>query len=178
MTSLIEQLLAGDEQAVASFLSYLLRPNSSLFKKNDSHEMKTRRKFSMMFFLDAVDSLPTLHKQTNLQAWFIKIAANKTADFLSKKKIEIIPLLADALSLKLFAHEINQPEFQMEKNKMRDRIEASFYTVIRRYQQILRLHYEDEIPVKILPLSLNLSFKSATISSLSCHGNFLKEVIL
>jgi len=33
--------------------------------------------------------------------------------------------------LELLHHEINQPEFQMEKNKMRDRIEASFYTGIR-----------------------------------------------
>jgi len=83
MTSLIEQLLAGDEQAV---LLFIIPTRRILRLKKRSHEMKTRRKFSMMFFLDAVDSLPTLHKQTNVQAWLYKIAANKTLISIGKRK--------------------------------------------------------------------------------------------
>jgi RNA polymerase sigma factor (sigma-70 family) len=67
-------------------------------------------------FLEAVDSLPTLQKQTNLKAWLYKIAHNKMVDFYRKKKIKSF-LLSQLPYLELFAHEIHQPEFILEKKK-------------------------------------------------------------
>jgi RNA polymerase sigma factor (sigma-70 family) len=58
------------------------------------------------------------------------------------------------------AQEINQPEFQYEKDKMRDKIEAAFYALSSKYQEILRLHYEEKVPVKQIALRFDLSFKA------------------
>jgi RNA polymerase sigma factor (sigma-70 family) len=62
--------------------------------------------------------------------------------------------------LQIVAAEINQPEFQFEKNKIRDRIEFAFKSLPEVYRRILKLHYEEKISVKELAVILNLSFKA------------------
>jgi RNA polymerase sigma factor (sigma-70 family) len=80
-------------------------------------------------------------------------------DFYRKEKIKSI-LLSGMPFFEVVASEINQPEFQFEKNKIRDGIELALHGLSLRYREILRLHYEEKIPIKTLAIKMNLSFKA------------------
>src|SRR5438309_8802293 len=151
MNNLVDRILSGDSQAVIDFyklyspkiLRYLIK---RLPRKEDAQEVLND------VFLEAVDALPTLHKHENLQAWLFKIAHNEIVDFYRKRKIKSF-LFTQIPYLELIAEEISQPEFQMEKDRIRDRIEATLLSLSEKYRQILRMHYEDDIPVKNIALS-------------------------
>lgn len=110
-------------------------------------------------FLEAIDSLPLFRGETTVLNWLYKIAHNKTVDFYRKRKIKTI-LLSQMPFFETVSQEIHQPEFQYEKNRIRDRIEAAFHLIPSHYQKILRLHYENGLKVKNLAFIFNLSFKA------------------
>ena len=110
-------------------------------------------------FLDAIDSLPLFRGEATVLNWLYKIARNKSADFYRKRKIKTI-LLSQLPFLEIVSQEIHQPEFQFEKNKIRDRIEAAFHLIPAHYQKILRLHYENSMRVRELAVIFNLSLKA------------------
>ncbi|KKQ34056.1 MAG: RNA polymerase sigma factor, partial [Microgenomates group bacterium GW2011_GWA2_37_6] len=148
----------GDLQAVNEFykqnsariLSYLLK---RLPTQEDAEEIAND------VFLEAIDSLNLLKKDENLEAWLVRIAHNKMVDYYRKRKIKSL-LLSQVPYLQIIAKEIHQPEFQFEKNRIRDKIEKTFYQLSYHYRKILRLHYEENIPIKQIALEFDLSFKA------------------
>lgn len=156
--SFIKRVLKGDSKAVVEFyksyspkiLSYLSR---KLPRPEDAQEIAND------VFLEAIDSLSMLQKEQNTSAWLYRIAHNKMVDFYRKRKIKSI-LLSQLPFLQIVANEINQPEFQFEKNKIRDRIESALHNISQKYRKILILHYEEKVPVKNLAITFNLSFKA------------------
>lgn len=158
MVRLLERLLKGDSDAVASFY----RSNSPKLLRFLRTRLPNREDAEEVLndvFLAAIDELPFFRKESNLTTWLFKIAQNKVVDFYRKKKIKSV-LLSQAPFLEILAHELHQPEFQFEKDKARDKIEKAFLSISIQYQKILRLHYEDKIPVKELANIFNLSFKA------------------
>jgi RNA polymerase sigma-70 factor, ECF subfamily len=157
-TSIIERILAGESQAVIKFyrtfspkiLRYLIQ---KLPNREDAEDLAND------VFLEAIDSLSMLEKEENISSWLYRIAHNKMVDFYRKKKIKSV-LLSNMPFLEIVESEINQPEFQFEKNKIRDAIELSMHSLSHKYREILKLRYEERIPVKILATKLNLSFKA------------------
>lgn len=124
-------------------------------------------------FFEAVDSLPTLKKQTNLQAWLYRIAHNKMVDYYRKKKIKSF-LLSQIPYLDIIAQEIHQPEFILEKNKVRDNIESAMYKISEKYRSILRMHYEEHMPVKQIAVVLNLTPKATESLLFRARQSFIK----
>lgn len=159
MKPLVQRIISGDSQAVTEFyknyspgiLNYLTR---RLPKEEDAQEILND------VFLDAIDSLSILKKDNNLQAWLYKIAHHKTVDYYRKRKIKSL-LLSQIPYLEIVDSEVHQPEFQFEKDKIKNRIESAFKDLPDLYRKVLRLRYEDEIPVKKIALMLKLSFKAA-----------------
>ena len=157
--SLVRRILAGDSKAVILFyksyspriLSYLSR---KLPRAEDAQELTND------VFLEAIDSLTLLQKENNVSAWLYGIAHNKMVDFYRKKKIKSI-LLSQMPFLQIVANEMSQPEFQFEKNKIRDGIETALHEISEKYRKILRLHYEEGLPIKEIAVILSLSFKAA-----------------
>lgn len=155
--SFIKRILAGDSKAVIEFyrsyspkiLSYLTRK----LPEEDAQEITND------VFLEAIDSLSFLQKEKNVSAWLYRIAHNKMVDFYRKKKIKSI-LLSQMPFLQIIAQEINQPEFQLEKDMIRDKIEEALRDLSRDHRIILELRYEKEISVKEIAKILNLSFKA------------------
>lgn len=168
--SFIKRILSGDSKAVIEFyksyspkiLSYFLK---RLARYEDAQELTND------VFLEAIDSLSLLRKKESVLAWLYGIAHNKTVDFYRKQKIKSI-LLSQMPFLQIAASEINQPEFQFEKNKIRDRIELTLHSLSLNYQKILKLHYEEEIPVKELAKIFNLSFKATESLLFRARQNF------
>lgn len=173
MSTLIEKVLQGNEQAVVSFYQFY-SPRILRYLKNRLPQGEDAQEIVNDVFLEAVDALPTLQKQTNVQSWLYKIAANKTADFYRKRKIKSF-LFSQMPYLSILANEMSQPEFQMEKDKIRDKIEAAFLTIAVHYQQILRMHYEDEMSVKAIALALQLSEKAAESRLYRARQSFMQS---
>lgn len=156
--SFIKRILAGDSKAVIElYKSYSPKILSYLVKKLP--RLEDAQELTNDVFLEAIDSLSFLEKEKNINSWLYKIAHNKMVDFYRKRKIKSI-LLSNMPFLEIVANEINQPEFQFEKNKIRDRIEFAFSNLSQKYRKILTLHYEENISVKRLSKIFNLSFKA------------------
>lgn len=156
--SLIDQVLSGDPEAVTDFyksnspkiLKYLLK---HLPSKEDAEDLTND------VFFEAIDSLNLLTKEDNLQAWLYKIAHNKMVDYYRKRKIKSL-LLSQMPYLEIISNEIHQPEFQFEKDRIRDKIEKTLISLSEKYQKVLRLHYEEGISVKEIAERFNMSFKA------------------
>jgi RNA polymerase sigma-70 factor, ECF subfamily len=157
-SSFVKRILKGESKAVVQFykayspkiLHYLSR---KLPRIEDAQEIVND------VFLEAIDSLSLLQEEKNISAWLYRIAHNKMVDFYRKKKIKSI-LLSQIPFLQVVANEISQPEFQFEKDKVRDRIEAILLSLPENYRKILKLRYVEEFSVKMLAQKLNLSFKA------------------
>lgn len=156
--SFIKRILRGDSYAAVEFyrscspkiLSYL---SKKLPNFEDAQELTND------VFLDAIDSISMLKKKDCTMVWLYRIAHNKMVDFYRKRKIKSI-LLSKAPFLQIVAKEINQPDFQYEKDKIRDKIESVYHCLSQKYQKILRLRYEERVSVKELSHIFNLSFKA------------------
>lgn len=154
----IKRILRGESHTAVEFykscspkiLSYL---SKKLPRYEDAQELTND------VFLDAIDSLSMLKKKESVMAWLYRIAHNKTVDFYRRRKIKSV-LLSQIPFLQIVANEINNPEFQFEKDKIRNSIEAVLYGLSAKYRKILTLRYEEKIPVKELSAIFNLSFKA------------------
>ena len=160
-----------DEQAVVSLYKDF-SPGITRYLKSKLPENEVSEILNDVFF-DAIDEMATLKKQTNLKAWLYKIAHNKIVDFYRKKKIKSF-LLSQVPYLELFAKEMNQPEFIMEKNQIRDKIESAMHAISEKYQNILRMHYEEQIPIKKIALVLNLTPKATESLLFRARQHFIK----
>jgi len=158
MKSLVKRLISGDQQSVIEFyklyspkiLFYLLK---RLPREEDAEEILND------VFLDAIDSMSILKKDNNLQAWLYQIAHYKTVNYYRKRKIKSL-LLSQIPYLEIVDSEVHQPEFQFEKDKIRDKIESAFKSLPDLYRKVLKLRYEDRISVKEIAVLLELSFKA------------------
>ena len=158
MATLIDRILQGDSEAVIDFYKNH-SPKLMKFLRGKLPRTEDAEELLNDIFLAAIDDLPYFRRDCNLNTWLFRIAHNKIADFYRKKKIKSV-LLSQAPFLEIFANEISQPEFQFEKNKIRDKIEKAFLSLSLNYQKILHLHYEKKIPVKELASVFNLTFKA------------------
>lgn len=158
MVRIIDRILQGDSNAVVEFyktysprlMRYLRK---KLPRKEDSEEVLND------IFFAAIDELHLFREDSNVNTWLFGIARNKIVDFYRKRKIKSV-LLSQVPMLEIIANEINQPEFQFELNKIRDKIEKAFNSISIQYQKILHLRYEDRMPVKELAVIFDLSFKA------------------
>jgi len=170
---LVKKILAGESLAVVELYHLYSVKILNYLQKKMPREEDAQEILNDVFF-EAVDSIFLLKKEENIQAWLYKIAHNKTVDFYRKKKIKSI-LLSQVPFLEIVANEINQPEFQFEKNKIREKIERSFHCMSDEYRKILQLHYEEKIPVKELAPIFNLSFKATESMLYRARQSFKKE---
>ena len=158
MKSLVERIVSGDTKSVTEFyklyspriLHYLV---VRLPREEDAEDILND------VFLDAIDSLSILKKDNNLQAWLYKIAHHKTVDYYRKRKIKSL-LLSQIPYLEIVDSEVHQPEFILEKDKVRDKIESAFKSLPDLYRKVLRLHYEEKFSVKEIAVMIEMSFKA------------------
>ncbi|HSW98047.1 MAG TPA: sigma-70 family RNA polymerase sigma factor [Candidatus Saccharimonadales bacterium] len=159
MDTLIDKILSGNPQAVVDFYNFYAPKILRYLTKKLPHK-EDAQEIANDVFLEAIDSLALLEKRENIQAWLFKIAHNKMVDYYRKKKIKSL-LLSQVPYLEIVANEIHQPEFQFEKDKIRDKIEMTLHQLSEKYQKILRMHYEENVPVKEIAAVFNLSYKAA-----------------
>lgn len=167
----VKKIIQGDEQAVVAFYREYAPRILRYLQKHLPKEV-VQEILNDVFF-DAIDTLPILKKQTNLQAWLYKIAHNKMVDYYRKQKIKSF-LFSQMPYLELIAKEMTQPEFILEKNRIRDTIEKTMKKLSQKYQQVLRMHYEEQLPVKQMALILDLSPKATESLLYRARQQFIK----
>ena len=169
---IVEKILQGDPHAVETFytqysLGILKYLKQKLPKEEDAQEVLND------VFLDAIDELPTLKQQENLKAWLYQIAHHKVVNFYRKQKIKSL-FFSQFPYLKIVDEHVNQPEFQLEKEEVKIRLQLALEKLSQKYQQILRMHYIEELPIKIIALQLNLSFKATESRLYRARMQFIK----
>lgn len=158
MSSLIKKVIGGDKSATVTFYKTHAPKINAYLSKRLPHE--TVEEVLQDIFLEAIDGLNLLKREDCVLQWLYKIAHHKVVDFYRKKKMKYI-LFSQLPFLQIIDREVHEPEFIFEKNKIRDKIEKTFCLLPYHYQRILKLHYENEIPLKQIAAILNLSFKTA-----------------
>ncbi len=155
---LLDKVVSGNSYAAVEFY-HLYSPKILSYLSKKLPTAEDAQEITNDVFLEAIDSLSMLRQEESVLSWLYNIAHNKMVDFYRKRKIKFL-LLSKMPFLEIVASEVNQPEFQYEKNKIRDRIEKVFHLLSYRYQKILRLRYENQIRIKDIAPILNLSFKA------------------
>jgi len=157
MLDLIEGIKHGDRHAIREFYC-MFAPQISRFLQRKLPPEEAKEILNDVF-LDAIDELPFLKNTENVKAWLYRIAHNKSVDYYRKRKIKSI-LLSEVPFLQIAAKEIQQPEFQYEKNRIREKIERTMEKLSEKYRNILRLHYENGKKVKEIAVVYNISPKA------------------
>lgn len=157
MKSLINQVLSGNPEAVTQFYQLYAPKIERYLQKKLPHD--DAKEITNDVFLEAIDSLPTLHDKENVQGWLYRIAHHKMVDYYRKQKLKSFAL-SKLPFLELVASEMHEPEFQMEKNKIRDSLEMALHKISDKYRHVLFLHYEEGLPIKDIATILNLTPKA------------------
>lgn len=158
MASIIARILSGDANAVTKFYHEFAPKLLAYLKNRLPHDVAEETLSDV--FLEAIDALPTLQKDTNLRAWLFKIAHNKTVDYYRKRRLKTV-FLSQIPFLEIVDSEVREPEFLYEKNVLKNRIETALYNISEKYKKILKLHYEEQISVKEIAVMFNMSSKAA-----------------
>ncbi|HSX08812.1 MAG TPA: sigma-70 family RNA polymerase sigma factor [Candidatus Saccharimonadales bacterium] len=172
MKSIVEHILEGDASAVETFYQ-TYSPGILAYLKQKLPRHEDAQELLNDVFLDAIEGLPTLKKEANLKAWMYKIAHHTVVNFYRKKKIKSL-IFSQFPYLKILAQEMQQPEFELEKAEIKVRLQIAFEKLSQKYQQILHMHYIDELPVKIISVELNLSFKATESLLYRARQQFIK----
>lgn len=159
MEHLVKGILEGDPRAIKSFYDIYM-PKIAKYFSYRLPEGEDIEAFTNDVLLDAVDALPLFKDKSSFSTWLYKIAHNKLVDFYRKKKIKSI-LISKIPFLNIVAQEVYEPEFQLEKNKIRDNIEDVLRNLSQKYRNILKMHYEEQKSIKEIATALDLSPKAA-----------------
>lgn len=158
MHDIVEKILQGESSAIETFYD-TFAPKMQRYLQYRLPEHADIEAFTNDILLEVIDSLALFEKKSSLTSWVYKIAHNKLVDYYRKKKITSL-LLSKIPFLELIAEEVYEPEFQFEKNKLRDRMEVALRSLSRKYRKILRLHYEEQKSIKEIAVILQLSPKA------------------
>ena len=171
MKSLTKKILEGDEGAVVIF--YKTYSKSLLnYLRNRVPEDEASEILNDTF-LEAIDGMIMLKKDTNLRAWLYKIAYNKTIDYYRKTKFKSV-LISQMPFLEVIDHEVHQPEFQLEKKELRERIEKALRSISEKYRRILTLRYEYQLSVKEIALVFQMTIKATESLLFRARQSFIK----
>lgn len=173
MKDIVELIRDGDSRAVEAFYQQY-SPGILRYLKQKLPRQEDAQEILNDIFLEAIDGLATLNNPDSLKSWMYTIAHNKIVNFYRKKKIKSL-IFSQFPYLKIVAEEINQPEFQLEKREVKIRLQMAFEKLSSKYRQILRMHYIEEMPVKIISVNLNLSFKATESLLYRARQQFIKQ---
>jgi RNA polymerase sigma-70 factor, ECF subfamily len=169
--ALVDRILYGDEQAVEILYRKYSKQILRYIQKKVPSEI-AEEVLNDVFF-DFIDNLIFIHNYKSIQSYLFGIAHHKIANYYRKKQIKTI-LLSQLPFLELIDNEVHQPDFQYEKNIIRDKIESTLHSLSKDYRTILRLHYEEDISVKEIALILNISFKATESLLYRARQSFIK----
>ncbi len=158
MDTFIQKMKQGDTVAVAHFYKQF-SPKIRHFIVSRIPKDTDAEDFVQEIFFEAIDTIAFLRNENHISTWLYSIAKNKIADFYRRRKIKQV-VLSEMPFLQLVDTEVHEPEFIFEKNRIRDDIEKAFAMLPKNYQLVLRLHYEENLPIRQIATIIHLSAKA------------------
>jgi RNA polymerase sigma-70 factor (ECF subfamily) len=148
--SLIDQAVAGDEQAYAMLLErYRKAVYHTLLKM--VRNVDDAEDLTIEAFAKAFKSLPKFKKEYTFSTWLFRIATNNCIDFIRKKKLETFSINAslnndeaDPLHLELRDDGRNPQEEAIWTQKI-DLVQQFVKLLPPKYQRLVRLRYFEEL---------------------------------
>lgn len=170
--SLIDRIKKGEKAAIIEFYRSFSPQILTYLQRRVPNELA--QEILNDVFLDALDEIPLLKHEQNILGWLYRIARNKTIDYYRKKKLKSI-LFSQIPYLEFAAKEMTQPEFLIEKEKVREKIEYVMTRISAKYAMILRMHYEDGMRIKQIAPVLNLTPKATESLLFRARQQFIRE---
>lgn len=170
MSTLVKKVMQGDKVALFHFYQQYA-PKIRRYVASRIPNTSDPDDFVQEIFFEAIDTIAFLKNEDNVLNWLYRIAKNKVADYYRRKKVKQV-LLSQMPFLEIIDKEVHEPDFIFEKNKLRDKIEATLNVLPQQQQKILRLRYEDDLSVKQIAFTLNLSFKATESLLFRARKNF------
>lgn len=172
MPDTLKKIIEGDKNATYNFYKkYSTRIFIYLQKHLPSNE--DAQEIMQDVFLEAIDSIVFFKEKSSVLTWLYKIAHNKLVDYYRKRKIKTI-VFSQIPFLKHARDEMYEPEFQYEKNIIRDKIEKAFNMLAFRHKNILYMHYEKGMRIKEIAKQLDISFKATESLLFRARQCFIK----
>jgi len=109
--------------------------------------------------LAAINSKENFNKKCNEFSWICGIAKHKIIDYYRKKKIKTI-LFSVSPNFEEIADKALTPERDVLKNELKMEIKNTFRDLGRKYKEILKLKYVDDLKVKEIADKLEISVKA------------------
>lgn len=109
--------------------------------------------------LAAINSKENFNKKCNEFSWICGIAKHKIIDYYRKKKIKTI-LFSVSPNFEEIADKALTPERDVLKNELKMEIKNTFRDLGRKYKEILKLKYVDNLKVKEIADKLEISVKA------------------
>lgn len=158
MEQIVEEMLAGEKGAVTRFY----REYSPYIKAYLTQKMPSQQDTQEMLqdvFMSAIESLPLFRGQSSLKTWLYSIARHEVADFYRKRYVRRIvekttPLFDDVVSM------MSTPEFEMKKNKIRNKFYGAYKELSKQHQDIISYRYELGMSVKEIAKRMEMSVKA------------------
>lgn len=159
MASLIDQIIKGDSDAVLQFYK-LYSPGLMKYLSQKLPRQEDAEELLNDTFFEALDTLSFFQKKSSVKTWLFRIAHNKVADFYRKRKLRSI-LLSQVPFLEIVAEEIDQPEFEYEKQMVSKKIDIAMKSLSEKYREILTLKYVKRFSIKQIAIEMQLTIKAA-----------------
>jgi RNA polymerase sigma-70 factor (ECF subfamily) len=170
--SLIDRIKVGEKAAILEFYRSFAPRIQIYLERRVPQEVA--QEILNDVFLDALDEIPLLKHEQNVIGWLYRIARNKTIDYYRKRKLKSV-LFSQIPYLEFAAKEMTQPEFVLEKEKVREKIENVMRKISTKYAMILRMHYEDGMRIKEIAYILNLTPKATESLLFRARMKFIQE---
>jgi len=158
MEKIIREVLSGKRGAATKFYRRLAPTvrrylGVKLARREDVEEI------TQDVFLSALDSLPLYRGEAGIKTWMLAIARHEVADYYRKRYVRraverTAPLLEE------LGVEINTPEFELKKQKMRKRFMQAYKKLSQQHQDVLSYKFELGMSVKEIAEKMKLSFKA------------------
>lgn len=155
---LVKRVLLGEEGAATRFY-FLLAPAVKRYLAGKLPSANEVDEVCQDVFISALDSLALYRGDATLKTWILSIARHEAADFYRKRYVrqaveKTAPLFEGIMA------DLNTPEFEMKKKKIRRRFMRAYSGLSGQYKDILSYRFELGMSVKEIAVRMEMPFKA------------------
>ncbi len=158
MDQIVKEVLTGSSGAATRFYRSL----SPAVKRYLAGRLPSNEEVEEIMqdvFLSALDSLPLYRGDSSLKTWILSIARHEVSDYYRKRYVrqtieKTAPLFEGMMA------DIQTPEFEMKKAKIRSRFMRAYRSLSLPHRDILSYRFELGMSVKEIAGRMEMPFKA------------------
>lgn len=155
---LVQRILSRDRKALhivyTTYTPKLLRFIST--KVANPHDAEEILQDTLFAFLEAVRDF---EGKARISTFLFSICQHKIVDYYRRKKLRHI-VFSQMPTLEELVSPLLGPEEEMDVTIVRERLKKTFDLLLPKYRMVLRMKYEEDLPVEVIATTLHMTFKS------------------